>query len=243
MLRRLTQLVLFILLLGMSLAGARVPIPPPPSRWVNDNVGFLSPETRLALDQKLERYERETGHQVVVWIGGTIENEPLDEWAVRTFEAWRLGRKGLDDGLALFILAQDRKIAIEVGYGLEERVPDAIASRIIQEIMVPRIRAGERDQAVTAAVDALLSAIEGRPYEPAGGGAPAPEPRAGPSIFKLILYGGVALLLLILFITNPSLALYLLYVISSGRGNGGPGGGGFSGGGGRSGGGGARGSW
>src|SRR5262245_48733710 len=101
--RRLALLVLFVcLLVGPSLARAAV-APPPPTRWVTDLVGFLSPETRSALDQKLERYEKETGHQVIVWIGDTIGTEPLDEWATRTFQAWRLGRKGLDDGLAVFI--------------------------------------------------------------------------------------------------------------------------------------------
>jgi uncharacterized protein len=247
MIQRLILLVLPVcLLLGSLLARAAASIPLPPARWVTDNAGFLSPETRRSLDQTLERYERETGHQVIVWIDKTIGTESLDEWAVRTFEAWRLGRKGIDDGLAVFILAEDRKIAIEVGYGLEDRVPDAVASRIIQDVMLPRIRTGEHDQAVTAAIGVLLSTIEGRPFEIGKDTAPpVPKPHPWVGTAKLILIGAGALLLLILFITNPSLALSLLYVIMSGRGGRGMGGGGggFHGGGGRSGGGGARGSW
>src|SRR4029079_17538038 len=77
---------------------------------------------------------------------------------------WRLGRQGVDDGLALFVLAEDHKIGIEVGYGLEGQVTDAKTSRIIREIMAPRIRAGDPDGAVTAAVDALLATIEGRDF-------------------------------------------------------------------------------
>jgi uncharacterized protein len=223
--------------------------PPAPDRWVTDAAGFLKPETRRALDEKLEAYERATGHQVVVWIGDTTGGAPLEEWSARTFEAWRLGRKGIDDGLALFIFASDRTIAIEVGYGLEDRVPDAIASRIIRDDLTPRLRAGERDTAVTGAVDALLSHIEGRPFEdgkkdtsPPGG---APELHI--SVPEMVLLGLVLIGFIILFIKNPSLALWLLFAIISKRngrgGAGGGSGGGFRGGGGRSGGGGARGSW
>jgi hypothetical protein len=104
---------------------AAAPSPPAPTRWVEDDTGFLSPSARGALDARLEAYERATGHQIVVWIGKTIEGAALDDWAVRTFAAWKVGRKGFDDGIVIFVLADDRKIDIEVGYGLEDKVPDA----------------------------------------------------------------------------------------------------------------------
>jgi uncharacterized protein len=223
--------------------GAETPIPPPPARWVTDEVGFMSPAARTALDQKLEQYERETGHQVVVWIGDTIGDAALEDWAVRTFQAWGVGRKGLDDGLVMFVLAKDRKIDIEVGYGLEDRVPDAIASRVIREVMTPRLQAGDPDAAITAGADAILAAVEGKPFTPGEKAAPAPERRGGREPIVLVLLG---IVFLVIFLTNPSFALSLLWIIASGgRGGGGFGGGGngFSGGGGRSGGGGARGSW
>jgi uncharacterized protein len=225
----------------LAVLAAAAPIPPAPTRWVEDTVGFLSPAARSKLDARLEGYERATGHQVVVWIGKTLEGAPLDDWAVRTFESWKIGRKGLDDGIAMFILADDRAIDIEVGYGLEDKVPDAVASRIIREVMAPPLRAGDRDRAVTAGADAVLAAIEGKPWT----GAPAPAPsEPGPSLLTWILGGLAVIAFLILAITHPRMALLMLWTImASGRRNGHSGGGGFAGGGGRSGGGGARGGW
>lgn len=164
--------------------------------------------------------------------------EPLDEWAARTFAAWRIGRAGLDDGVAVFIFADDRAIAIEVGYGLEEKLPDATASRIIREVMAPRFRAGDRDGSIEAGADAIITAIEGRPWA----GAPAAPVRKRELSWLQWLAGGAAFaVLLILAIKYPRLALALLWMFFSlGRGRGPKG---FDAGGGRSGGGGARGGW
>lgn len=225
-------------------------VPPAPARWVTDEAAFLSPSTRQTLDARLESYQHATGHQVVVWIGTTLDGAALDDWAVRTFAAWQVGRKGLDDGLAVFIHAQDRTIDIEVGYGLEGQVPDVVASRIIRDVMTPPLQAGDRDGAVTAGVEALLTAVEGQPWD-GGAGTGIVEPTDVPpwSTTQIVL-GGLLLLGLIIFaITHPRMALWLLWTtLSAGRGGGGGfrgggGGGGFRGGGGRSGGGGARGSW
>jgi len=239
------------LLVAAGTRAAEAPIPQPPSRWVTDTVGLLDPATVVRLDARLESYEKKTGHQVVVWVGASTGDTPLDDFAVRTFEKWKPGRKGLDDGLLLIVLARDRKIAIEVGYGLEDRVPDAKASRIINEVMVPRLKADDPNGAVSSGVDAVLTAVEGKPFVSEPGVEPTrAPPRAGPSIGRLVFYGILGLLFLILLITNPSLALNLLFIVGSrgfgggfGGGGFGGGGGGFSGGGGRSGGGGARGSW
>jgi uncharacterized protein len=235
--------------LGLRAEVSTTQLPAPPKRWVNDDAGLLSPATRTALDSRLEAYERTTGHQVVVWIGNTIGNAPLDELATRLFEAWKIGRKGEDDGLLVIVLKDDRKIAIEVGYGLEERVPDAIASRIIREQMAPRLRAGDADGALTGGIDAVLSAIEGKPFDSTAPPSAEPVPRQGPSPGQIVFFVIIAIAFLVLFITHPQLALALLFTIGrggggfGGAGGGGFGGGGFSGGGGRSGGGGARGSW
>jgi uncharacterized protein len=226
----------------VAAAPAAVPAPPaPPTRWVEDHAAMLSPAARDALDARLAGYQRATGHQVVVWIGRTTGGAPLADWAVSAFAAWQLGRKGVDDGVAIFVLADDRAIDIEVGYGLEDRIPDAIASRIIREVMAPRLRAGDRDGAVTAGADAVLAAIEGRAWAGAPAGAASHDD--GPSTISWVFGGLIGLVLLILFITHPRLALLLLWSILRGGGGGGGGGGGFSGGGGRSGGGGARGGW
>lgn len=234
-------------------AQTRAGIPPSPSRWATDQAGFLSPQTVDALDARLENYERQTGHQLLVWIGRTIgPDQVLEDWAVRAFEAWKVGRAGLDDGLVLFILADDRKIRIEVGYGLEDKVPDAYAFRVINNILAPGIRAGRPDEAVDAAVTALIGYIGGDAN--AAGGEPRRDPDAkAKRIFGLVVF----LIIAFIFITNPSLAFWLLLNILSGGGGrggrggggwggggwGGDGGGGFSGGGGHSGGGGASGGW
>jgi uncharacterized protein len=120
-----------------ALAALAAP-PPAPTHWVEDTAAFLSPVGRGALDARLAAYEHETGHQIVVWIGRTTEGAPLADWAVRTFAVWKVGRKGFDDGIVIFVLADDRAIDIEVGYGLEARVPDAVASRAIREVIDPQ---------------------------------------------------------------------------------------------------------
>jgi uncharacterized protein len=226
--------------------GAAEPVvPPPPQAWVTDTVGALSPSARQALDQKLEAYERQTGHQVLVWIGASTGDVSIEEFATRAFERWKVGRAAKDDGLVFFVLTQDRKMRIEVGYGLEDRVTDLVSGRIIREVVAPRLQANDVDGGIASGVDALLAAID------AGGRAESP-PASGPrplTMTQKIVLGLVGAVLLIFFISNPSLAVWLLLnILSSGSGSGrgggyGGGGGGWSGGGGRSGGGGASGSW
>jgi len=232
---------------------AEVPIPPPPARWATDTAGFMSPQALRVVDGTLENFERATGNQVLVWIGETTGDAVLEDWTVRAFERWKVGRKGLDNGLILFVFAKDRRARIEVGYGLEGQVPDAIASRILNDVIIPRIVAGDRDGAVQAGVDALMGAIsggaagiaaEGTPNEPGDRASPARSRGRPMSIPQMVLVGLLVVGFLILLVTNPSLALYLLFsILSGGRGGGGGGGGGFSGGGGSSGGGGASGRW
>lgn len=222
-------------------------IPSSPLRWVTDTVEFLRPSTVSDLDRMLEEYEGESGHQILIYVTATTGGMPLEEYAARAFEAWSVGRRGLDDGLVLFIFSEDRTLRIEVGYGLEDDVPDILAARIIDDIMVPAFRTGDQDEAVRDAVKVILAAAS-------GDDSPLPEKEKSGS--KNSFWDNVVLVIIILvvlyiFITNPRLAFYLLINIlssgggSSGRGGwgGGGSGGGFSGGGGRSGGGGASGSW
>src|SRR5215831_16208621 len=164
-----TVFVFLCLCSCLYLYAAETPIPPAPTQWVTDTANFMSSGAAQALNGRLEQYEHSTGHQLIVYIGQTTGDAPIDDWAVRAFAKWKIGRKGIDDGLVLFIMAADRKLRFEVGYGLEPVVPDAIASRIINEVIVPRIQAGDRDGAVTAGMDGVMMVI-------GGGGVPA-EPR------------------------------------------------------------------
>lgn len=212
-------------------------IPAAPSRWVEDHAGVTSPAARAALDARLEAYQRATGHQIVVWIDRTLGGADLADWAVRTFAAWRVGRAGIDDGVAVFVLTDDHKIDLEVGYGLEDKVPDAVAARIIHEVMAPRMRAGDADAAIRDGADAVIAAIEGHAWR-----ATSRRDAIEPVPIGSWIVGGVGLVVMIfLLITHPRLLLSWL----GRRGGGGRGGGrgGFSGGGGRSGGGGARDGW
>ena len=239
---RRSPVAAIVLVSAALLFAAETPIPPSPTEWVTDTANFLSPGTVRSLDARLAAYEQATGHQLIVYIAPTTGDDPIEDWAVHAFAKWKVGRKGLDDGLALFIMSQDHKMRIEVGYGLEAVVPDAIASRVINEVMAPRIQAGHNDDAVTAAIDSLTQVIGGQADAAPPTRTPAPSKPL--TLFQWIFYGIVGILLLALLITHPTLAFYLLVnIMSSGGGGGGGGGGGFGGGGGRSGGGGASGSW
>ena len=229
----------FLVALIFAVAGT----PPAPTRWVTDNAGFVSEATRANLDDKLENYERATGHQVVVWIGKSLDGASIDRWANETFAAWRLGRAHADDGVALFVFADDRELAIEVGYGLEGQLTDARSSQILLDVMAPKLREGKRDEALTAGVEAILASLEGKPWI-------APEsvqPAAQEPGHLTWIVGAVLLIALVLFaFKRPGAALLFLSSFMPDRGGfrgGGGGGGFFRGGGGRSGGGGARGGW
>jgi uncharacterized protein len=237
-----------VLLFAAPSASADTAIPKAPERWVTDTAGMLSEGARTALDRRLADYEAQTGHQIVIWIGKSIGAAPLDDFAVKAFQAWGIGRKGHDDGVLVLVLAQDRAIDIEVGYGLEGRITDALAHRIIDEVMAPKLRAGDPDTALSAGVDAILAGIEGHPVSTGPKAEPVHDavPRLSPGAVALLIVLGV--LFVFFAATHPAMAAYFLFSIfnggsgSGGRG-GGFGGGGFSGGGGRSGGGGARGGW
>ena len=238
-----------VALLAASPARAsEAPIPPAPTRWVTDTASFLSPGARDTLDAKLAQYEKQTGHQVIVWIGDTTGDTPLDEWAVNAFAKWKIGRKGLDDGAALFVFANDHKLRIEVGYGLEGQLTDARSSEIIRNVIVPKIRAGDNDGAIADGVDQIIAAIAGE-----ASASPGPSPTSGEAAALIGL--AIFIITMLIIIRVGGAAGWLLYTLGSGRGGFGGsggggfgggfggGGGGFSGGGGMSGGGGASGSW
>ena len=222
-------------------------IPAAPTQFVTDRIGFLTEPTRATLDARLTAYQQRTGHQVIVYIDGSTGGVPIEDWAVRAFAAWRVGRQQLDDGLALFIFRDDRRTRIEVGYGLEPVVTDAFASRVIRETIAPKILANDHDGAVTGAVDRLLAAIDRGGPDSAAPPTQQTSPLRSMSPVRTILMGLFALFVLILAIRHPWIAWMILSGLGRGGGGGGGddrgGGGGFSGGGGRSGGGGASGGW
>lgn len=217
--------------------------PPAPTEWVTDGAAFLSVAARSSLNTELAAYQQRTGHQIVVWIGQSTGSVPIDEWAANAFQAWKVGRKGLDDGIALFIMARDHTARIEVGYGLEPSVTDAASSELLRNILFPGIQKGDRDGAVRDTVQKLETLAAGESSQ--AGNAPAS--RRPPSTGQLpgwqlaLIVLGI-LLFLIFAIRHPVAAWYIASILIR-RGGGSTGGGGFQGGGGRSGGGGASGRW
>jgi uncharacterized protein len=219
-------------------------VPPTPRDRVTDQAGVMSTEARASLEDRLAAYEQRSGHQVIVWIDRSTGDVPIESFAVEAFEAWKIGRKQLDDGLALFIMTQDQAIRIEAGYGLEPTITDLVAARVISKTMIPAIERGDWDAAVVGGVEQLVDTIEGQPGSLPQTTAEQPSPASESRWSRIAKTVGMVLgaaVLLILFIKNPGLALLLLAFLGRGRGGGNDSG--FGGGGGRSGGGGATGRW
>lgn len=146
-------------MIAALLLAASIAIPPVPTDYVTDNAHALSTGTADAIRQELTTYHDTTGNRVIVYIDQSTGDTPLEDWTIRAAEKWKIGSKGKDNGAVLFAFMQDRKIRIEVGYGLEGSLPDADASRIIQETILPKMRSGDVDGAIRAGVDRMLLTI------------------------------------------------------------------------------------
>lgn len=138
---------------------------------INDNAHLLDAAASSRLTAELKDFEAKSGHQVVVLTLPSLEGEVLEDFSVKIAKTWKLGRKGKDDGVLLLIAKNDRKMRIEVGYGLEGELPDALAGRIIRSEITPRFRAGDFPGGVSAGVHAVIGALSGSyspPAEPSG---------------------------------------------------------------------------
>jgi uncharacterized protein len=137
-------------------------IPAKPAKYFNDYAGVVSSATAARLNQTLEDFERSTSSQVVVVIYPKMDSESsVEDYSVRVAQAWGVGQKGKNNGAVLFVFIQDRKMYLQVGYGLEGAIPDALAKRIIEDEIKPRFRAGNFDAGLTAGVNAILQAARG----------------------------------------------------------------------------------
>ena len=148
---------------------AEVAVPPLSGRVV-DQTGTLSAGDISSLTQTLRDLETRKGSQVAVLIVPTTAPETIEQYSIRAAEAWKIGRKKIDDGALLVVAKNDRKLRIEVGYGLEGSLTDATASRIIDEIIVPKFRSGDFAGGVSAGVARIVAVIDGEKL-------PAPAPR------------------------------------------------------------------
>ena len=134
---------------------------PPVTGRVNDTAGMLSAATRQQLEGVLEDLERTDSTQIVVLTIPSLGGEVLEEFSIKVAEQWKIGQKGLDNGAILLIAQNDRKLRIEVGYGLEGSLTDLMAGRIIRNVIVPQFRAGNFDQGVINGVQAMIKVVRG----------------------------------------------------------------------------------
>jgi uncharacterized protein len=243
-----------------TFARAAEVIPPAPAAYFNDYAGVVSPGAAAALNAQLDQFERATSNQVLVAIYPHMQSDSsIEDYTVRVAQAWGIGQKGKKNGAALFIFSQDHTLFIQVGYGLEGVLPDALCKRIVDEQIVPRIRSNDWDGALQAGVQSILAATQG---EYKGNGQTDADSQSGQRGIPLPTLG----IFFFLLILGPILRSFR-HTVYTGRGRrsywsgGGPwifpggfgggntggggfgGGGGFSGGGGSFGGGGAGGSW
>jgi uncharacterized protein len=150
------------LLLAALCVRAQVPVPPLTAR-VTDLTGTLSGAAVARIEAKLADLEAKKGSQIAVLIVPTTQPEDIEQFGIRVEDAWKLGRKGVDDGAYLIVAKNDRRVRIEVGYGLEGALPDAIANRIITETITPHFKLGDYDGGVEAGVDRMISVVNGEP--------------------------------------------------------------------------------
>jgi uncharacterized protein len=173
---------IFLAALVLSLTGGTlaattgdglVPIPPLTGRIV-DLTGTLDATQRAALEARLAAFEQKKGAQIAVLLAPTIQPESIEQFGIRLAEAWKIGRRGIDDGVILIVAKEDRQLRIEVGYGLEGALNDATAKRIVSEIITPHFREGNYAAGIEAGLNAIMSVIDGEPLPP-----PAAMPMAG----------------------------------------------------------------
>ena len=148
------------LAVASSFLAAQQPVPPLTDRVV-DTTGTLAPEARASLDAKLAAFEQRKGSQLAVLIVSTTAPEAIEEYSLRVAEQWRIGRANVDDGAILVVALDDRRMRFEIGYGLEGAVPDALARRIIAEIIAPRFYEQDFAGGLDAGLDALIALIDG----------------------------------------------------------------------------------
>ena len=216
-------LVLALLLCAAVVAQAALPIPKAPGGRINDYAGVLSAEDRARLEDKVRAREQGSSNQVVVAIFRSLQGESLEDYSIRLAQAWRIGQKGLDNGVIFLVFTEDRKMRLEVGYGLESKLTDAISGQILRQAVAPRFREGKIADGIAAGLDAIDQAIAGT-YK---GAAPAKR-QQGSSLFPILL-------LAIVLAGLGSIILPAMFANARRQGwtagHGGWGGGGFGGGG------------
>jgi len=188
MIRRLaTSVLLAVFLLCMpAWACAQQAAIPRFDSPVVDVTGTLDAASKQRIEQQALALQQRKGSQLQVLVVASTAPETIEQYALRAFESFRLGRKGVDDGVLLVVAKDDRKVRIEVGYGLEGAIPDITAGRVIQEYLVPKFRQGDYAGGIIDASAQLVKLIEGEPLpEPVADNSTGPD-RGGEWLFALV---------------------------------------------------------
>src|ERR1022692_2901903 len=191
----------------MLLAGCRLfaqeVIPSAPAVYFNDYAHVVSTGTASQLNQTLENFERQSSDQILVAIFPKMQSDSsIEDYTVRVARSWQAGQTNKNNGAVLFVFVQDHKMFLQVGYGLEGVLPDALCKRIIDEQISPRFKAGDFDGGLTAGVQSILAATKG---EYKGTGATVSDsrsPRGSNSPFFGV--GFIVLILVIIIFTRGS---------------------------------------
>ncbi len=159
---RLVAASLFAVVVSCTIVQGAETIPPKPDRYFNDYAGVISPGVAERLNTQLAQFERDTSDQVVVAVYRKMESDSsIDDFTQRTAQAWGVGQKEQRNGVVLFVFVDDRKMFIQVGYGLEGALPDATAFDITERHIKPKFRTGDYEAGLTAGVDLICKAIRG----------------------------------------------------------------------------------
>lgn len=153
---------------------------------VVDRTGTLSDDQRRQLDERLLAFEKQKGSQIAVLLVPTVRPESIAAYSLRVVEKWKLGRRGVDDGALLLIAKNDREVRIEVGYGLEGGLSDAVAKRIIEERITPRFRSGDFYGGIDAGVTAMVGVVAGESLPIPPQRQPFPSPSAPSPVAKAV---------------------------------------------------------
>lgn len=184
---------LLLALLACAVPAAAQPLQPVPAlaARVTDLTGTLTADQQADLEQKLAAFEQRKGAQIALLVVNTTQPETIEQYSIRVVEVWKLGREQPDDGVLLLVAMQDRQLRIEVGYGLEGALPDAIASRIIRETITPLFQQGDFYGGIGAGLTRIMGVVDGEPLPPPdqrwNGGAG--EPIAG--LLPVLFFGVV----------------------------------------------------
>jgi uncharacterized protein len=196
MLRIVLALLLALSSGGTAAADELQPIPALAAR-VTDLTETLSSEQRSGIEAKLTEFEQRKGAQIAVLVIPTTKPESVEEYAVRVMEAWKLGRKNVNDGVLLVVAKEDRKLRIEVGYGLEGALNDAVSKRIISDFIAPRFKEGDFFAGLDAGVDKIVAVVSGETLpEPVQDDSDAQDMMLyflAPGLLLLSFFGGLML--------------------------------------------------